>query len=85
MSRKMSIDMSKYIAKYKFLTYNDVEMEDGKLIITPVVVIPKDQIWYYSKKWQQMENEVDEQIRQGKVYTANSEEELFEGLGLDKL
>ena len=61
----------------------DVEEKDGKLVITPVVVIPKDQIWYYSKGWQDKEKEVESQIAEGKVHQANTKEELFEGLGLD--
>lgn len=63
----------------------DIVEKDGKLIITPVVIIPKDQAWYYSEKWQKMENEVDEQIARGEVHTANNVDELFEGLGLDKV
>lgn len=61
----------------------DVEEKDGKLVITPVVVIPKDQVWYYSKEWQDKEKEVESQIAEGKVHQANTKEELFEGLGLD--
>ena len=61
----------------------DVEEKEGKLIITPVVIIPKDQAWYYSKEWQTKEKEVELQIAEGKVHQANTKEELFEGLGLD--
>jgi antitoxin MazE len=63
----------------------DIIEENGKLIITPVVIIPKDQVWYYSEKWQRMEKEVDEQIARGEVHSANDADELFEGLGLDKV
>jgi len=62
----------------------DIEEKDGKLVITPVMIIPKDQAWYYSEKWQQMEKEVDEQIARGEVHSANNADELFEGLGLDE-
>lgn len=63
----------------------DIVEKDGKLVITPVVIVPKDQVWYYSEKWQQMEKEVDEQIARGEVHTASDVDELFEGLGLDKV
>lgn len=63
----------------------DIDEKDGKIIITPVVIIPKDQVWYYSNKWQQMEQEVDEQMDKGQVYKVKSKEELFKGLGLDDL
>jgi antitoxin MazE len=61
----------------------DVEVEDGRLIITPVVIVPKDQAWYYSPKWQAMEREVDQQIQAGKIHTVDSKEQLFENLGLN--
>lgn len=61
----------------------DVEIKDGRLIITPVVVVPKDQMWFYSKNWQSEEAAVDRDIAAGKVHEATSREQLFEGLGLD--
>ncbi|MEW6574616.1 MAG: AbrB/MazE/SpoVT family DNA-binding domain-containing protein, partial [Bacillota bacterium] len=30
----------------------EVEEKDGCLIITPVEVIPRAQMWFYSKEWQ---------------------------------
>lgn len=63
----------------------DIREEDGKLIITPVVVIPKDQAWFYSPEWQAMEMEVDKHKKEGKVRSVNSAEELFEDLGINRL
>jgi hypothetical protein len=37
----------------------------------PVIIVPKDQSWYYTEKWQKMEDEVDDQIKNGKVHKAN--------------
>jgi antitoxin MazE len=48
-----------------------------------VVVVPKDQVWYYSKEWQDKEREVELQVAEGKIHQANSKEELFKGLGLN--
>ncbi len=62
----------------------EVVEQDGRLIITPVVVIPRDQMWYYSKEWQKGEARVDEDIKKGRVRTAASKAELFKELGLDK-
>ena len=61
----------------------NVEEMEGKLVITPVVVIPKDQAWFYEKEWQAEEKEVEQQIKKGEIATANSKEEFFEGLGLN--
>ncbi|MHB9094259.1 MAG: AbrB/MazE/SpoVT family DNA-binding domain-containing protein [Eubacteriales bacterium] len=62
----------------------EVVEQDGRLIITPVVVIPRDQMWFYAKEWQYGEARVNEDIKEGKVRTASSEEELFKDLGLDE-
>ncbi len=41
----------------------EVVEHDGRLIITPVVVIPRDQMWFYAKEWQQGEARVEEDIK----------------------
>ena len=60
-------------------------LEDDKIIIKPVLVIDRSQAWYWSREWQAGEREVDRQIKEGKTYAADGEEELFKGLGLDKV
>lgn len=62
----------------------DIEVKDGKLVITPVVIIPKDQAWYYTPEWQTMEREVDKQIAEGQIHTVDNKEQLFENLGLNE-
>jgi len=42
-------------------------VQDGKIILQPVVTVPKDQAWFWTKDWQAAEKEVDEQIKNGKV------------------
>ena len=61
----------------------DVEIIDGKLVITPVVIIPKDQAWYYTSEWQVREREVDKQIKEGQIHTADNKDQLFKDLGLN--
>ncbi|WPX08635.1 AbrB/MazE/SpoVT family DNA-binding domain-containing protein [Anaerocellum danielii] len=60
-----------------------IEEKDGRIILTPVVTIPKDQAWFYSEKWQKEESIVENEIKEGKLLVANSLEELFEDLGLN--
>ncbi len=52
--------------------------------LTPVIIVPKEQGWYYSTEWQEKEKKVDQQIKEGKFRVAESTEELFKDLGLDK-
>ena len=63
----------------------EIEEHEGRLVITPVVVIPREQVWYYSKEWQKDESEAQRQIREGQVKIASSKDELFTGLGLDEV
>ena len=52
------------------LEYN---IEDGKIIITPQALIPKQQTWFWSKAWQQGEKEVQKELDEkgpGKAVTA---------------
>jgi bifunctional DNA-binding transcriptional regulator/antitoxin component of YhaV-PrlF toxin-antitoxin module len=63
----------------------EIEEMEGKLVITPVVVVPKDQAWFYSPEWQKKEQEVDKQKKEGKVHKASNKKELFKKLGLNKI
>lgn len=60
----------------------DIEEKDGKLILTPVTIIPRDQAWFYTPEWQKGEIEVDGQLKEGKVHVAESLEKLFRDLGI---
>ena len=45
----------------------DIEIEDDKIIIKPVIVIDRSQAWFWSKEWQKKESEVDKQKNEGKI------------------
>jgi len=88
LKQKSQVTIPRELVKKLDLNIGDkleVYEEDGKIVITPVVIVPKSQAWYYTEKWQKMEHKVDEQIKNGQVYKANNKEELFKGLGLDDI
>ena len=58
----------------------DIILEDDKIILKPVLVIDRSQSWFWSKKWQQMEKEADEDVKQGKVRKAKNLKELIRKL-----
>ncbi|MGH4052515.1 MAG: AbrB/MazE/SpoVT family DNA-binding domain-containing protein [Clostridium sp.] len=58
----------------------DIDIENGKIIIKPVVIIPKSQAWFWSKEWQQGESQSEKDIENGQVERFNSTQELFEDL-----
>ncbi len=55
-------------------------VQDGKIVIQPVVTIPKDQAWFWSEKWQAEERVIDEQIKNGQVKSFDSIDALIEDL-----
>lgn len=61
----------------------DIKEKNGKLIITPVIMIPKDQEWFWSKDWQEKEKEAEEDLRAGRVYAADDVDDLIEQLEND--
>jgi AbrB family looped-hinge helix DNA binding protein len=61
----------------------EIIIQDGKIIITPVLVIDRSQAWFWTKEWQDGEREADEDIRMGRVSKAMNLDELMEHL--DKL
>jgi antitoxin MazE len=58
----------------------DIAIEEDRIIIKPVLVIDRSQSWFWSKKWQELEKEVDEDIKQGRVHKAKDVEELIKKL-----
>ena len=58
----------------------DIDVEDNKIILKPVVVVPKDQAWFWSREWQQDEKQADKDITNGKTKKFNSVQELFDDL-----
>ena len=48
----------------------DIRIEGNNLMLVPVktIKIPRDQEWFWTKKWQEGEKEVEEDIQSGRVY-----------------
>ena len=55
-------------------------VQDGKIIIQPVITVPKDQAWFWTEKWQVEERIVDEQIKKGQVKGFDNIDALIEDL-----
>lgn len=58
----------------------NIEIENGKIIVKPVVMIPKDQAWFWTDEWQEAEKEVAEDIKAGRIKTANNIDDLMKDL-----
>lgn len=48
--------------------YVDVQLRNGKVVLTPKETIDQeDDSWFWSKEWQEKEREADEAIAKGEV------------------
>lgn len=43
-----------------------IERDDGVIELHPVMTVPAEQAWFWTKRWQAMEREVDEQYADGR-------------------
>ena len=44
-----------------------IEDDDGRIELRPVIAVPADQAWFWSRRWQEMEREADEDIAAGRT------------------
>jgi AbrB family looped-hinge helix DNA binding protein len=45
----------------------DVRIEDGKVVIVPMIEIPQDQAWFWTEEWQAGEQEAEKNIKNGEM------------------
>ena len=57
-----------------------IEREDGVIELRPHVAVPADQAWFWTKRWQETEREVDEYVRRGEVTVHDDAEAFLEHL-----
>ncbi len=58
----------------------EFSVKDGRILIQPVVIVPKDQAWFWTESWQREEKIIDEQIKEGQLKSFNSIDDLIEEL-----
>ena len=47
--------------------YVEVDMEDGHIVLKPRKLIDPSQGWYWTKEWQKMEAEVDNEVEKHRL------------------
>lgn len=57
-----------------------VRLENGKIVLVPMVSVPKDQAWFWTEQWQQEEQAVERYIRDGQLSDAKGLEETLQEL-----
>ncbi|TCP18027.1 AbrB family transcriptional regulator [Scopulibacillus darangshiensis] len=58
----------------------ECRLEDGKIVIVPTVEVPRDQAWFWSEQWQKEENEVEQELRDGRVSAPMNLDETLSAL-----
>ena len=54
-----------------------IEHDDGRVELIPVVVVPADQAWFWTDRWQAMEREADADIAGGRVVVVEGVDDLI--------
>ncbi len=51
---------------------------DNTIVLIPQETIDKDQAWFWMERWQKLEEEAEREIREGKVKSFDSVEDLID-------
>ena len=51
---------------------------DNTIVLIPQETIDKDQAWFWTERWQKLEEEAKREIREGKVKSFDSVEDLID-------
>ncbi len=58
----------------------EIAVKGAKLILTPKRAVDLDQAWFWTKQWQEAEQEADTDIKAGRVKKADSVDGLLRSL-----
>ncbi len=58
----------------------ELRVEDDRIELVPLALIPRDQLWFWTPEWQAMEREADEDKAAGRVKSFKSAKKLIASL-----
>ncbi|MBI4294892.1 MAG: AbrB/MazE/SpoVT family DNA-binding domain-containing protein [Chloroflexi bacterium] len=61
----------------------EIKIEDEKAVLRPKKLVDKSQAYFWTRKWQEGEQEADEDIKAGRVNTFDTVDQLIEDLDED--
>ena len=70
------------VKKLKLNTGDNLEVtiEEDKIVIKPVLIIDRSQAWFWTKEWQEKENEVQKDIKEKRIHQAKDVDDLLKKL-----
>jgi hypothetical protein len=64
----------------RFTGYEFVECDDGVIEMRPALPVEVDQRWFWTERWQEMEQEADAELAANLLVVFNSGADLLEAL-----
>lgn len=61
-----------------------VTVENGRIILTPAAVVPRDQAWFHTPEWQAKEAEADADKAAGRYTRYDNDESFLASLDTEK-
>jgi len=58
-------------------------VEDGKVVVTPAAVIPRDQAWFWTPAWQAKEAEAEADLASGRFVRHTTDDDFLTSLDED--
>jgi antitoxin MazE len=58
----------------------DCEVQNGQIVLTPKKLVNKQDMWFWSREWQQAEAEAQKDIERGEVAEFESVDDLIDHL-----
>jgi AbrB family looped-hinge helix DNA binding protein len=58
-----------------------ITVENGRIVMTPAAIVPRDQEWFWSPEWQAGEREADADLAAGRVSRQESDADFLDALG----
>jgi antitoxin MazE len=58
----------------------EMSIEDEKVVLAPKKLVDKSQVYFWTKQWQQAEKQAEEDVREGRIKSFGSADELVDGL-----
>ncbi|MCL4523869.1 MAG: AbrB/MazE/SpoVT family DNA-binding domain-containing protein [Acidobacteria bacterium] len=58
----------------------ELRVQDGRIELVPLALIPRDQLWFWTPEWQAKEREADEDKAAGRVKRFKSAKALIASL-----
>lgn len=81
--RNFQITLPTAIRKRLHLSIGDIletDIKEGKIIIVPKKTVDTEQVWFWTKEWQDAEKEADSDLKVGRVKKFKNVEDLIKDL-----